>query len=143
MTAGTEADDLMDYIIETLEADTTLQAFGLNGWFKDGAQTPDLWPYGLVGVMASVGINHPGPFRTGANALIQVQVVGKDGIFQSVLKPAYQRVYQVLFGLQGATSYVTLFGKLFQEVDISYLEPQPVGGEYIRHLGGGWRGLAA
>lgn len=146
MAAGTEGDDLLDFLIETLEADSevgTGGTFGLNGWYKDGAQTNAGYPFGIVGVMSSLGLNVPGPIRKGANILAQVKLVGPDGIYNSVLKPAYSRVYQVLYKLDGTTSYVTVFGKLFQEVDINYADPQVVAGALIRHIGGGWRSLAA
>ncbi len=143
MAAGTEADALMDFIIAALEADSELDTFGLHGWFKDGAQTAAGYPFGIVGVMSSLGVTYPGPRRVAANVLIQVKIVGTDGQFNSIIKPAYQRVYAILFGLDGSNSDVTVIGKLYQEVDIAYADPQTVNGEFIRHFGGGWRSLAA
>lgn len=143
MTAGVEADDLMDFIIAALEADAPLSAFGLHGWYKDGAQTAAGYPFGIVGVMSSLGVNYPGPRREAANVLIQVKIIGPQGIFDSIIKPAYKRVYAILFGLDGSNSDVTVIGKLYQEVDINYSEPGTIQGDLIKHLGGGWRSLAA
>lgn len=144
MSAGTEADDLLDFILATLSADAqvgTGGTFGINGWYKDGAQTLAGFPVGIVGIQSSLGLNYPGPIRRGANVLAMVKVVGPDGIFNSTLKPAYQRVYSLLFGLDGTTADVTVFGKLYQETDIAYAEM--VSDVLIRHVGGGWRSLAA
>lgn len=146
MSAGTEADDLLDFILATLIADSqvgTGGTFGINGWYKDGAQTGAGFPFGIVGVQSSLGINYPGPVRIGADILAMVKLVGRDGQFNSVLKPAYKHIYSLLFGLDGTTSDVTVFGKLFQEIDINYADPKLVNGELIRHFGGGWRSLAA
>ncbi len=141
MAAGTEADDLLDFIIATLEADATLAGYGLHGWYKDLAVEPEGWPYGVVSMQSAVDIVYPGPRRIGSNIVAQVKLVGPDGIFTSTLKPAYQRVYQVLFGLMGTTSDVEVWGKLWQEAPVSYVEV--VGGQLIRHFGGDWRSQAA
>lgn len=141
MAAGTEADDLLDFIIAALEADATLSDYGLHGWYKDLAVEPEGWPYGVVSIQSAVDIVYLGPRRIGSNVVAQVKLVGPDGIFNSTLKPAYKRVYTVLFGLMGTTSDVEVWGKLFQEAPVSYVEV--VGGQLIRHFGGDWRSQAA
>lgn len=139
---GTETLDVDALVVDLLNADSQLGTFGLNGWYLDEAETPSGWPYGIVGWQGGVRVTYPGALFQAINGLIMVKLVGPASILLSTLRPAYQRVYQVLTGNTSSSSAIALLGKLYQEQPIDYSEPGPIAGQDIHHLGGAWRTLA-
>lgn len=140
---GVETVDACQVVIALLQADAQVGlggTSGLNGWYKDIAETPNGWPYGIVGWQGGVRVTYPGPVFQAIYGLMLVKVVGPTGILTSLLKPAYSRVYTLLTGSQGSNAGITILGKLYQEESIDYSEV--VNGQTIHHLGGAWRTLA-
>lgn len=144
--AGTEATDALTWMFGILNGDTTLQAFGLHGWFKDRAQPKTdgtlAWPFGIGQFQGGADVTFMSSVRIAVNGLMVLKVVGFDSDFDSILRPAYKRVDALIHGTQGSTSDVVIVGKVIREQPLDYPDPVPVNGQTIRHLGGVYRFLA-
>jgi len=142
--AGTEATDALTVYFTLLKADTTLQAFIGQKWYKDVAQTAPgsspPWPFGIGQVQAATDIQFLSARRVGADTLLMLKVIGLDGDFTATLRPAYRRVDALVQGTSGSSSDVLIIGKAVREQLLDYSEI--VNGQVIRHLGGVYRVLA-
>jgi hypothetical protein len=131
--SGTEGFDAIVLGLAALQADATLQTYGIQGYAVEIAQGLN-WPYIIGQQQSGQDIEAIGAYRIGDDLLLTFKVVGPDSILTTQVRPAAARMDAVLQGLITGNANVNIVGKLHRQGPISFSEI--VDGQVIRHLGG-------
>lgn len=106
--AGSDVQRMAAWIVERLEADSTLQALAPGGVYDTDAPPEARYPFVLVYETGNSTTRGNGGLRVLVNALFGVKVVSEGRSYDAILD-ASERVDALLDGVDGAAADLTVF----------------------------------